>query len=723
MQEYAPGQGHANAGRSEEFAAAQPALAQINLADIRGIFWRQRYVLIGVVALVMLGAFVYTLLTPATYRASVTMQIEPNQQAIIEGQELTGTSIASNDITRYMETMAAVIRSRNVGMAVVDELGLTSNQSFMESVLDEGVTVASGDMAKDAAVETIMSEVEVAVPLENRVMTISYTSRDPAIAAQIANGYADAFLAYDLTRSMAANQYAREYLQEQIVSVREQLQDAEQRANNYARNNRIFGSPASDDGEGPAASTVSASNLSAANTVYAQTRSARIAAQQRWLAIANVPAGQLPEIQQNATVLSLQAQRAELLSQLTTLRERYRDDYPEVRELIVRTEVLQQQIDSAAADIKAGIRRQYEIAQRQESALGGELERVAGLTLDEQDSRVAYNVIEREVQSYRDQMAALLDRFNDISAASNIQAREATILDRAMVPGAPSAPNLSQNLLVALILGIGLAVVVAILREFLDDRLRNIEDVERKLGLRPLGTTPDVSGDVQEAVTDTFSPLSESYASLRATLDYAIRDIPHPVILVTSGQAVEGKTTSSTALARKYAGIGKRVLLVDMDLRRPAVAKVFDLPRRDAGVVEVIYGNASLDQTVVKDVVKNLDILPIGTLPSNPIEILSSGLTGEFLDKCRQAYDVIILDGSPILGIADAPLLSRYVDGVVVVVEANNIHSRQARAAIRRLNDARAPILGALLTKYRALDAGDNYAYQYEYYSYGKAGD
>jgi succinoglycan biosynthesis transport protein ExoP len=188
---------------------------------------------------------------------------------------------------------------------------------------------------------------------------------------------------------------------------------------------------------------------------------------------------------------------------------------------------------------------------------------------------------------------------------------------------------------------------------------------------------------------------------------------------VTSSKAGEGKSTTAVALARKYAQIGKKTLLVDLDLRRPSIAKQFGQQRTEIGVVDVLYSRVSLQQALVPNTEANLDVLPVGTIPPNPADILASGLMRDFLEKYRNQYDMIVLDSSPILGIADAPLLSRFVDGVLVIIEANDASVGSARASIRRLHDARSNIVGAVLTKFKSLEAGEGYNYQYGYYTYG----
>jgi capsular exopolysaccharide synthesis family protein len=561
------------------------------------------------------------------------------------------------------------------------------------------------------------------VPMNTDIVLVTFNSGDPVMAARVANAYVETFMEDSARQGAGTNTYSISYLEEQIQEVRGRLLDAERTALAYARENRIVSEPITGPAPfdptsgGSLASPVSVSNLASVNQSYTGARANRIAAEQLWQAAAPVPATELPSVQQSGTIQSLRARQATLETSRSDLLQRYREDYPQIRELNAQIEEIDRQIVDAAADIKNAIRDNYQIALRQEQALGAELERVSNATLDEQDRRVQYNILDRDVQALRAQLGALLNRYNQISSAANLQGQSLSWLDRAMVPVEPSSPVLLLNLLFSFLLGAALATGIAILRETFDDRVRTADEMERKLNLPALGRTPYVSEEIPEEIEDPFSPISEAYASIRATLDHAVRR-DHPVIQLTSSEAGEGKTTSAVALARKYASTGRKVLLVDLDLRRPGLAKMFGDTKPETGVVDVLYSRVPLERALLPNTIENLDILPVGSLPDNPVEVMSSGLIAEFIERYRGQYDVTILDSSPVMGIADAPLLSRHADAVAFVVEANRAQISKARIALRRLEDMNANLVGLILTKFRALEAGENYNYEQHYYSY-----
>lgn len=698
-----------------------------DLTSIRAILWRQRWVLLIVTAAVVLAGLVMTMLMTPVYSSSATVRIDPQNAEIIEGQELVDSYIPSNEIFRQMETLKSVIVSRNMALRVVDDLELTENEDLLGELAKQaapaGVSAeAFAEQKRQAAAAILMGGVSVQIPMNTRIIEIGFSSTNARLAATIANSYTQNFLTDNVQRSLEANSYAREYLEKEIGETREKLRASEIEAIEYARANRIIGqAPQSQFGEDiGTAPTLTVTNLTEISTQLNVARGRRIDAEQRWRTVASLPASQLPEVRDNQTIQGLESRLAELDSQMAELRQRYRDDYPALRGLEAEKATVARQIAAMGAEVKRSIRDEYEVARRQEAALEGELQALSNETLDEQDRRVQYNLLARDAAASRDQLATLLQRYNLISSAANVQRNDATLLDSAMVPGAPSSPNLFTNLFLALVLGAGLAIAIAVMRELFDDRLRSIEDLESKLRVPALGQTPHVTQNITDELDSVFSPISEAYSSIRATLDFALPKAGHYVIQFTSSQPGEGKTTSAIAVASKFAMLGRKVLLIDMDLRRPAVLKSMGLDKAEVGVVDVLHGRVPLESAMITNATPNLFILPLGTIPHNPVEILSSGLVPEFLAKHRREFDVIVIDSSPILGIADAPLLSRFVDAVVFVVEANRAHYGQVKMAVRRLRDMNANIIGALLTKFRALEVGKDYNYQYQYYAYNE---
>lgn len=701
--------------------APRPQL--INFATIRGIIYRQRWLAAAVIFLSLLGGVIATLLSTPMYEANAKVAVKPFSQSVVEGRDLT-QGFSPMQIFDYLGTQVEVIKSRNLAQVVAADLDLASRNDFLGDNVEEGRTPGMSDeqwrrQKEQIAASILVGGVVAEVPSNNWVINIGYRSPDPVLAAEIANAYADAFVSSGSRDSLENNQYALEYLKKQIEETRTRLAQAEQVTNDYARSSGIIVQAAGTE-DGGAPQTLTAANLSSINARVATARAARIEAEQRWRAIQSLPAAQLPEVQSNPVLQGLVSDRTGKLAQLADLRQRYNDDFPQIQNLLAQVRVLDTQIERSSNDIKSVARSQFLVAQGQERALEAELASLTGNRLVEQDQQVELSVLEREAQALRDQLRVLLDRYNSVNSSANVDPGTITKIDAAIVPSSPFAPNIPRYMGLALVLGIALATGLAILRETLDDRIRSLEEVEDKIGLPLLGHTPHVEDrDIESLGTNRFSALMEAYSSIRAAIDFTLPRNRN-VIQLTSSQASEGKSTTAVILAELFASLGRKTLLIDADLRRPSVAGLLDIERPKVGLVEVLLGHVELEAAVVKGVHENLEILPVGEIPPNPTEILASREMQAFIEKYRHEYSLIIFDSCPVMGLADAPTLASLVDGTVFVLEANRVPFGQARSAVRRLGLAGGHMIGVVLTKYRALEAGQAYGYQYGYYEYGR---
>ncbi len=707
-----------------QIAAVRPQQMSFNLAMVRGILFRQRWLIAAVLTAAIVGGIVVSLLATPMYRAESKVRITPYGSYIVQGQDVE-QQVASNQVFTYIATQIEVIKSRSMAETVAAELNLGTRYDLLGKDVDQGRPANMSDQqwvkAKEQMAASILSEsVNVDVPEDNWVLKIGFNSPNPELAAEMANAYADAFAKSDSRRMARNSEYALEYLSSQIKDVRERLAAAETASNAYARQSGIIVQQIDDGSEDGGTSTLTAVNLASINERVAIARANRIEAEQRWRSVQNLPASQVPEVQASPRLQVMVNERNLKNVQLTELRQKYNDDFPQIVTLLAQIKALDTQIERDSADVKATLRSTFIVAQNQERALEAELSSIAGSRLVEQEKQIEYGVLEREAAALRDQLKVLLDRYNEINSAAQADAGTITKLDAATVPGSPYSPNYMRNLSLALLLGVALAAGLAVVAETLDDRVRTLEDVENKLGMTLLGHTPEVDEQsLADGSSNKFSALMEAYSSIRAAVDFSLPRNRN-VLQLTSSQAGEGKSTTAVILAELFASLGRKVLLIDADLRRPSVSKLLDIERPKVGVVEVLLGHAEMADAVIKGSHDNLEILPVGEIPPNPAELLASGEFAALIDQVRKDYSLVIIDCSPVLGMADAPLVARMADATVFVMEANKVPFGQARTALKRLAQGGGKVAGVVLTKYSALEAGQYYAYQYGYYQYGR---
>lgn len=697
----------------------------IDIALIRGMIFRQRWLVAAIVCAALVGGLVFTLLSTPMYEAKATVRVEPFSSSILQGQDIDA-GIAANQVYDYLTTQVSIIKSRRLAISVAQSLNLGERYAVLGADIDKrrpsGLSDEQWVKEKTEKAALVISEaVSAEFPRDSWVISILYEGSDPVLAAEIANSFAETFAASDTQVSASNNQYAQEVLQKKIKSLRNQVQVAEQSVNTYARDNGIIVQQSGiDDVAGVGGGTLTGTNLASINSRAASARADRITAEQRWRSIQDLPAAQLPEVQQSSVLQRLMTQRTAKQSELIDLRQRYDEKFPQIAKLNAQIEQIERQIEASSANIKATIRNDYIVALNQEKALENELAKVTEQTMTEQDKQVQFGVLEREAEALRSQLGSLLDRFSEISSAANVDRGSITMLDPALVPDTPYSPSLLRNMAFSLAFGVAFAVGLAILRESFDDRIRALDEVENRVGLPLLGHTPFVDErDIEHGGSNRFTALMEAYASIRASIEFALPRGAN-VIQLTSSQPGEGKSTTAVILAELFASMGRKTLLIDGDLRRPSVAQLLDLEQSKAGLIEVLLGHSQLQDAIIGGVHDNLDILPVGEVPTNPTEVLASSQLKEFIANQRDEYSLIIFDSSPIMGLADAPVLASAVDRTIFVLEANKVQFGQSRAALQRMRYGGAQLIGVILTKYKALEAGQSYKYQYNSYEYGR---
>ena len=295
-----------------------------------------------------------------------------------------------------------------------------------------------------------------------------------------------------------------------------------------------------------------------------------------------------------------------------------------------------------------------------------------------------------------------------------------SVVDRASIPGGPYKPDLMKNLLLASLFGLGLGVMLAFFFEYLDDTLKNPDDIEKLLGLAVLGVIPRLKGMTpSEALKDPRSAFAEAYRSVRTALQFSTGSGVPRSLLVTSATPAEGKSTTALTLALNFAQLGKRVLLIDADLRNPSLHRTLGIENSN-GLSNFLSGAIKPQDAIQSVPDTTLQVMTSGPLPPNPAELLSGPKMLALLTIAMAKYDQIIIDGPPTMGIADAPILSHIAKGTLLIVDAGRTRREVARGSVKRLRSAHAHILGALLTKCDARMGGYGYSGYDYYYAYGE---
>jgi capsular exopolysaccharide synthesis family protein len=709
-----------------------PEFGSLSLMDGLAILRRQKPIIATFVLVGPLAALIITALMPRIYEGDVTIKIDNERAKIVAGQELTDPVVQFADTSRYLTTLPKLVASRSLATSVVDSLSLDRDTRFAESF---GVNSNDADLPaaqrtaarREQAIKLLTDNVTMVAPTDSRLATISFRSRNPQIAAQVANTYAEKFIDLGFLQHQQTTVYAQKILRDQVEQSRSELRRTEMRAIEYARQNNLIdlneapsgGSEGQSGGkESGTARSVTTASLMALNSSLATATAARISVEQRWRTAERSNGYDIPEAISNTTLQSMIQQRAQDTAKLALLRTRYVASQPDVVQAQTELATIERQINAVVRSIRQSIRAEYETAVKQEHELENEKNRLAAQTLVEQDKRVQLNMILRDANTLRDQLSQMLTRLNQVSSAADVNTNNMMIIDRAQSVDQPVSPNLLRNLIIGLVAGIVLGAIAAVLREMLDDTLQTPEHVETKLQIPLLGVTPWVEGFDAE-FANPLSPLREAYNAIRAAVDFYSGGAKTKILMVTSSAPAEGKSTTTLALAQDFARVGRKVLLIDADTRRSTLHAAFNIPRNQPGLSDILLNATPFDDVAIPDPATSLTFLATGPRPANFGYLLGGDMLGAFLKEMRDRFDIIMIDSPPVMGLADAALLAQLADGVIFVVETSRAHHGQAKTALRRIRNQGGRVIGAVVSKYDPAAAGyTGGSSYYTYYSY-----
>jgi capsular exopolysaccharide synthesis family protein len=421
----------------------------------------------------------------------------------------------------------------------------------------------------------------------------------------------------------------------------------------------------------------------------------------------------------NASVQPLRQQLATLQSEYQQKREFMKPEHPEMVSLQAQITELQRQISTQLSQASSGrlngLLADYRAALSAEQALQARVGQLKGDVLNLRGRSIQYTILQREVDTNRSLYDALLQRYKQIGVAGGVGMAPVSIVDRAQLPTSPVKPNVLVNLIIGMGAGLLAGLAGAVGLEFLNDTIKTREDVRKKLSLPCLGTVPK-TGLRDSFIDDLKNPtsmISEAYSAIVAALRFSTEDGMPKVLLVTSTRSGEGKSSTALAIAQNFARRERRVLLIDSDLRKPAFKTTHDR----IGLSKLLTANDSLNDHVVETQHRSLWLLPSGPLPPNPADLLSTGRIRKIIAEAREAFDLVVIDGPPTLGLADAPLLASAAGSALFVIESGKTRTRAAIEALNRLEATGTRLVGAALTK--SQDSGDGYGYAGYGYGYG----
>lgn len=678
--------------------------AVVNVWGILNALRKWWWLIVIMCALAMaLTALVVSRMTPV-YSASSVLEIKQKEMQIFSGSEV-GNIIADAE---FFSTQIELLKSGTLAEDVIESLNLSSKLGLAE-IQGETRTARKGRAGK-----AFLEKLSITPVGRSRLIKIKFEHIDPRVAANVANAVTDTFVTYNMKRKYNATSYARDFVEERLKSTKEVLEYSERELVKYASENNLLIAGGNETKAVPGyLDTVALISLNAELT-SAHTK--RVEHEKAYILAFDAFEDLL--LQDNGMQEILKKQLIELNAEYAKKLAIYKPEFPEMTEMQYRIDYLTSQIEAESNQSKtralAELKTKYELALGSEVDLQSRVNELKQVTVENRSKSVDYNILEREVSTNRTQYDALLQRLKEISISDDIGSNLVSLVDRAKIPTKPFRPNKQLALLAAFAFGLVLGSALVFAIEMMDDRIKTPDDIKRKLKRSVMGIIPAVnnSGDIIHMLNDPQSEIAEAYASLRTNLQFSGPDGGPQVIHITSTRSGEGKSISSLGIATRFAGLSGRVLLIDADMRLPTFMRG---EGDNIGLSGLLTSTENPGDHIQRTKVDNLFLLPSGKLVPNPSEILSTYRFGEIMKYVREHFDHIIVDSPPVMGIADALVLSANCDATLLVVEYSSMRTPAIRVTLDRLAASGSKVLGVVMTKYRVPSKGYLNYYQYSY--------
>ncbi|PID45320.1 MAG: hypothetical protein CSB47_09035 [Proteobacteria bacterium] len=704
---------------------------EIDLRELLSVLIRRKGTVLLTAILVFLVALVITLKIQPSYKATATIQIDSEESAKVLNFDVGISGDSANN--EFFQTQYELLKSRALATKVIEELGfegaarsLTAPTSFATSILDTlKVLVRGEDAGKEYELGTrpieseFLSHLSIAPVKKSQIVSISYQSEDPQYAMDAANAVARNFIDMTAERRDAAGSDARGFINRKLKRAELELARLERELTDYAKKESII-----QTGDERSQSLIS-QKTAELNLALTQAEAARIAAEAKYRKAQSSLS--TSTMLNNPTIQQYKSNIARLEGEYTRKLQTYKPSYPQMVNLKRRIRQERAKLDREKRGIVEASRRilqgQYLAAKEREDELRVELELQKKGLLQQKDKSIGYHSLLRDVGIKRKVYEDLLLRSIEINIASGVATSNIAVVDSALLPYAPQKPNIKLNLALGAVLGLFIGVLLAFLREFMDDRVKSGDELKKILGLAILGTTPATKGKdpVVHSLTTAENPtsaLAESFRSLRTNLLFSSAEGLPRALAVTSAAPAEGKSSGCINLATAFAQVDNKVLLIDADMRKPTIHKRLKLDNT-AGLSNFLTHQAEIGQVIQETMIEGVSAITAGPLSPNPSELLSSKRLEEIFQLAPEQFDLVIIDCPPVMGLADALVISNRADATVLVSAFGQTSKRAIADAYGRLKQARANVIGAVLTKVKS---GGGYGYSHDYstyYSYG----
>lgn len=718
---------------------------EIDLLKLWQTVWRRKWSIITLVLVVTMVTILGVLAITPIYRAAATLLIEEKAAKVLSIEQVYGLEGAG---TEYLQTQFELLKSRALAERVVRQLNLTTHPEFDPRQQPEPLIDVSGVLAKldfrkampftmpgdlegeldtteadifdDVTIE-FMERISIAPQGKSQLVKVQVDMADPYTAALAANALSNGFIETQLEATMEMSMTATNWMNSRLGELRTKLKNAEDRLQAFREKENLV------DVDGVA--TISAAELSLTGDRMIDARSQRAEAESQYRQVQSMRNGgwerlaTIPAVLGHPLIQQFKAEQAKAQAKVEELSKRYGPGHPSMAAARSDLSAASGSLRGQVEQIVAGIERNYQLALANENSLQASFNANKSKIQDISRKEFQLRELQREVDGNRALYDTFMTRLKETAATSDMENANARVVDKAVVPKEPIKPKKSLIVAIAALLALFIGVGLTLLLDALNNTFKSTEAVEGRLNIPVFGILPKIKqgerSDLARLFTnDKDKSFSESIRTIRTGVVLSGIDHPHKVMVITSSIPGEGKSTVSVNLAFAL-GQMERVLLIDADLRRPTLAKSFDFPVGTPGLANLIAGNAKLDECI--KTVDGIDMIGAGTVPPNPLELLSSQRFAKAIELLKTKYDRIIIDSPPTQAVSDAIVLSTLASSLIYVIKSDSTHIPLVEKGVGQLLQNNAPIKGIVLNQVdikKAKKYGYSYGGYYDYYGY-----
>ena len=723
--------------------SAAPAQQDSVIREYLRVLIKRKWTVLSSLALIFSLVAIATLRATRIYEASGSIAINKTVPTLLNFKDEQNGGQDYYD-PADLDTEVSILKSDMLALQVIKALNLDKLPEFGGSApaAPDSLGLTTDELQPDSQRTTNLLDafkggLKVVLRPNTRIIDVNYRSPDKDLAARVVNTLIHTYIEQNFKTRFESTMEASNWLSKQLVDLQMKVETSQEKLVTYQKEHEILGMDEKTNiitsklDELNKELTFAESERMEKQAVYEMVQSADADTAAAAAINANASGGSPATTSSSNLLEKLREQQADLNIQVAQLSTQFGPSYPKVAQLNSQLKEVNSQIQAEIKKVVFRVRSDYMAALQRENMLRDTFEKQKQEANKLNESAIEYSLLKRDVESYRTLYEGLLEKLKEAGVTAGLKSNNIRPVDLARVPQYPTEPNVPRNLGFALALGLTTGIGLAFLLEGMDNTVRTPEQATLisalpSLGMIPMGskTLAEVAGkhlavatskEAVELVTQTRpqSQMAESYRALRTSLLLSSLGSPPKIILITSALPQEGKSTTSINTSIVLAQKGSRVLLVDADLRRPSIHKTLGTGPR-TGLSNVLTGSASLQQAIVRSpILPSLYILPAGTPPPNPAELLASSNMKDVLAELREEYDHIVVDSPPTLSVTDAVVMSTRADAVVLVIRCGQTTKQALRRSRDLLMQVNARVCGVLLNAVD-LDSPDYY-YYYEY--------